>query len=254
MHEQLVAVPEPEYDRLEPAVRDQLQAARAELDDVLLREHSQTESLGNLFGQQGKLYFAYRFFPGAKACFINARKLEPEDYRWAYYLASTLRAAADDSRDSRIHLDAALELNPDYLPTYIALSELLVDDKRLDEAEELLQRALELHPINAPALASLGMIAAKRSHHARAIEYLERARRLAPEATSLLYPLGLAYRDQGDTSKARRYLEHAGNASLQLVDPLLDDLRDLMTGSQAAANVAQQYSTLLSKTRSEKGG
>ena len=240
-HEQLVAVPEPAYDRLEPAVRDQLKAARAPLEEMLSREHPQVESLPRLFGQQGKLYFAYRFFPGAKACFINARRLAPEDYRWAYYLASALRVSAEDSEESRIHFEAALELNPEYLPTYIALSELLVDDKRLKEAEELLQQALELDSASAATFASLGMIAAKRNQHAQAIEYLERARKLAPEATSLLYPLGLAYRDQGDTNKAQYYLERAGNVSPQLVDPLFDSLRGLMTGSQAAANVAQQY-------------
>ncbi len=228
----LASVPLPDFERMEPRVRDQLQSSQDELDEALADEDTEPAALGRLFGKQGQLYLAYEFEQAALACFTNARRLAPQDDRWAYYLGHLLRKEGNPE-ESRAHYERALALNPDYQPTYIALAELFIEANRLDEAERLLNRARAMDASSARALIGLGQIASMRDEHDKAIEHLEAARKLAPEATKIYYPLGLAYRAQGDLEKARFFLERQGPERARRDDPLLDDLEDLVTGAHA---------------------
>jgi tetratricopeptide (TPR) repeat protein len=79
----------------------------------------------------------------------------------------------------------------------------------------------------------LGRIAVLEQSLSEAIRHFERALDRQPEATSIHFPLGLAYRDAGDSERARHHLSLAGDGKLTFVDPLTDELSNLVIGARA---------------------
>lgn len=238
----LIQIPLPDFTSMEPSVQEQLQSGQSRLREALADSDSDPAALSQLFGEQGRLFLAYELEQAAHACFANAWSLDSRDFRWAYYLGHLLYKEGKPE-ESRARYQSALELNPDYLPTYIRLSRLFLEANQPDQAEPLLKRARELDPSCAPALIGLGQVAANRKDNARAVEYFETARRMAPAATEIHFPLGMAYRALGDREQARFFLTRRGSDKARLDDPLLSDLTDLATGSRAY-NQRGDYATL----------
>lgn len=228
----LVEIPRPHLESLEPHVRHQIETMQIRLDDALAADPYDPAELSRLFGEQGKLYFAYRFEQAAQACFVNALRLAPREAAWAYFLGHLFRQAGH-ADESRAHFEQALERDPDYLPIYLALAELHVETNQLDEATRLLSEVLKKDPNNASALVGLGRLSAMRDDPDQAVTYLEAARRLAPDATEIHYPLGLAYRAQGALDKARYFLERRGTGRVPQHDSLMDAVKVLASGRRA---------------------
>ena len=226
----LVSIPMPDFERMEPLVREQLQIAQDSLDVALAAEPQDPETLSRLFGALGQRYQAYQYEEAARACFLNARTLDADAFQWAYYLGHLLKKGAFNE-ESLMQFEQALALNPDYLPTYIALAEGYIGANRVDEAEELLNKARGMDEANAGVFVGLGQIASIQNAHEEAVTYLEMARRLAPEASRINYPLGMAYRALGNQDKARHFLAQQGGTRPPLNDPLMDDLQALRTGA-----------------------
>ena len=225
---QLEPVPETAFDQLEPSVAQLLRSGQAELDQMLLQTHDPAELAGK-FGSQGVLYFSHDLPAAARACFENAQRLAPEDFRWPYYLGHVYLELARLPRSIE-SFERAWKLKPDYLPTPIHLARVYLRQRPLERAEQLLNQVLAKNPELAAAYVELGQLALARKDYPHAVELLERALRLAPQASAIHYPLGLAFRGLGDLKRAAEFLGRRGATEAPLEDPLIEDAREATIG------------------------
>ncbi len=231
--EPLEDLPQPVLDGLDEEVRAQLgeahqRALRMRDGSLPLRERA--EALGRL----GSLYLAYQLPDAARVSFRNARRLEPKETRWAYYLGTL--------EQERGELEAARELfrevrsrQPGDAAAGLRLGTVLLESGRTEEAEGVFREVLAQRPRSGAAHFGLGRAAAVRGDHQRAVESFQRALQLQPEATQVHYALAQSYRRLGDLEQARRHLEQRGEATVGFADPLMSGLASLTAGAPGHA-------------------
>ncbi len=188
-------VPRPDLTAASRPVRDALTASAK---DVEMSPASATT-----WGHYAMLLHAHSCPVQANLAYAEAHRLDPADFRWAYFhgivLMKTEPAAALERYDRAIEMDGA------YPGAHIRRALALGALGRDDEAQQALVRALELEPKNISAHIHLGQIEVKLGNIDRAIHHLELARRSRPRDTSLLSALAQAYARQGDRDRAREF-------------------------------------------------
>jgi tetratricopeptide (TPR) repeat protein len=80
-----------------------------------------------------------------------------------------------------VYFRKAYELDPELKDTYDILSTLLLQLKRYDEAEEILNEGVERWPDSASMWQNLSFLHAKIGNKAKAEEYYERSKQLRDE-------------------------------------------------------------------------
>lgn len=226
----LVPVPEPALEDLEPAVAEQLAAAREQLATYFSHPRADPAARAEAYGELARLYHAYGLAGPAEAAYRNAHALAPEDFRWAYYLAYLLQREGRFEEAVEAYARAhSIQETPAVL---VHLAEVLLELGRLDDAETVLRRVLSGAPDSPSARALLGQIALSRGEHALAVQYLESALAAVPQATRLHYPLALAYRGLEEMEKAQEHLARRGDVGVRPPDPLVDELEELETGER----------------------
>ena len=89
--EGLVKIPYPSMERLDEAVQHQLTERREALEAALAKPGAKPGEHSIAYGEAGMLFHAYNFLDAAEACYHNAEILEPEEFRWPYYLGHVYR-------------------------------------------------------------------------------------------------------------------------------------------------------------------
>ena len=219
-------VPTPALDNLDPLVQEQIRERRDWQRRVLDAAVSSIVDRVLAYGEMGALYQAYGLFEAARASYLNAAQLAPDDFRWHYYLG-LLERDRNQPEASIASLQRALTLAPGDVPTLVRLGEMQRDQGRADLAAPLLEKAAALDPDNAAALATLGQIALSDREFEQAAALLERALRLQPDASSLRSPLAMAYRGLGDRDQAAAEIARHGGGEVTMIDPLLRKLYGL---------------------------
>ncbi len=220
------------------SVQKQIRDAHASLSAKL--ENRQTPiasipsipTLADAYGELGKLLTAADYPDAAEPCFLNARTLAPNDYRWPYYLAHRYRKRGDLDQ-ARTFFAQALELRPDDVATLVWMGDVALAQGRADEAEPRFAKALSNEPASLSARFGLGRTALARQEYRRAAEYLEDVLKRDPEAAGAHYPLGLAYRGLGDLKHAEAQIAQRKNHEILPADPLIVDLEELLDSPQA---------------------
>ena len=118
----LGAIPVPTLDDFEAAVRDQLEASRTAVEQMLAdgsRRSDAVEALGNLC----LLYLRYELMEAAEPCLRQMRGLEPTDFRWPYY-QTILYVRDGDLKEARASVEAALALRPGDVPALLRAGDL----------------------------------------------------------------------------------------------------------------------------------
>ena len=227
---QLREIPTPAIDALEPAVQEQVRAARASLDRRLASGETSGPELEAELGQVGLLYYLYDLASAAQPCLENARDLGPEDPRWPYFLGVLAQSQGDFERAAG-DFERVLELVPDDVAAQLRLADVLLELGNLETAAELYARH-EDGPAAAAALFGAGRIAEYRQDPARAAELFERALALQPQANGIHHRLGMAYRRLGDLERAREHLALNRGVQVRFPDPLVEGLAQLLQASQ----------------------
>jgi len=166
----------PDLAPLEADVASQLAAGRRRLDELLARSPADPAALAAAYGELGTLYHAYDLRGPAEACYRNAARLAPADYRWPHYLGALLQ---DGGRldDAAAAYERALALaplaaaTPGDLAALLHLGEIRRLQGRPEEAEGVLRRALAADPTgpaSAGARALLGQAALDRRRYREA--------------------------------------------------------------------------------------
>ncbi len=231
------AIPWTDLDRLEPAVAEQLKAARASLEAALGRNDLAPEQLASTLVDVGLAAHAYGLHDTAAACYRLA--LEKVADRGAeaapiWHLLGLNEAAAGRLTEAIQAFRRACD-SPDVQPAcWLELGRATLLVGELTEAEKVFRSALELDPGSAPALEGLGQVALARDRPAEAVVFLERALSLVPEATRLHYPLAQAYRKIGDAPAAEAHLAKRGLAGPKVPDPWADRVAAARGGERLA--------------------
>ncbi len=229
--ERLIPVPEPDLSGLEKDVAEQLGGARKALISLVATEISKP-ALSRAYGELGKLYQAYELNEPAEACYKNALTLEPDEYRWNYYLGYLYKTWGRP-KDALVYYRKAKTLQPDNPLVSVRLGETYVIIGLPKQAKREFLAALYLRPAAPSILARLGELALTERRYELAVKYLSVALHRQSEANRLHYPLAMAYRGLGRTEEARLHLAQSGPVGIQPPDPLAAELRDLLRGERA---------------------
>ncbi len=228
----LLPVSLPDLSKMAPSVQKQLREAHASLSANLENRQTAIPALADAYGRLGKILTAADYPDAAEPCFLNARMLAPDDYRWPYYLAHHHRKRGELDKAGRF-FSIAIELRPDDVDTLVWLGDVALAQGRPDEAEPRFARALSLEPASLSARFGLGRAALARQEYRRAVEYLEEVLKRDPEAAGAHYPLGMAYRGLGDPKNAEAHLRQRKNHEILPADPLIVELEELLESPHA---------------------
>ena len=188
---------------------------------------------------------AYDEFDLAARYYRRARMLDPESFRWIYYLA--LVQSASGQNDLAItNLRKALQLIASYLPARLKLAELLMAEGNLAGSRKIYHALIQEQPGSAWSRYGLGRVESVRGDPAAAVDHYERACELHAQFGAAHYALGLAYRQLGKMKKARDHLRlyerNQGNKPL-LRDPFLKEIESLKAGALHHFNEGLRFET-----------
>ena len=221
----------PDLTRLEPEVRDQLLSTEKKLTAAVSNASTTDSALAESYGESGTIYHAYSLTLPARECYLNARALAPQDFRWPYLLAkiAQLEGRVDDAIR---RFEEAQALNAQYVAIEMNLGNIYLEQNLAEKAEASFKKALVLTPTDAAALYGLGQLALSQRRYAEAVSYLEKASQQVPAANRIHYSLAIAYRDLGNLAQAESHLAQRGTVGVRVTDPLFDQLPELVRGER----------------------
>lgn len=207
-------------ERLEPAVREQVEEAHAAIRGLESRD-APADERGEAYGILGGLYFVYELHQAATETLARAAHLAPDDPRWPY-LRGLAAEASGDLDLAATELSRTLEILPSYVPAMIHLGRIELARNRPEAAARWFRRALDGNPDSPAAEAGLGEVARLEERWEDARRHLGRALELQPGADALHYSLGLVHRELGDLDAAREHLAARGPTEAVEPDPFRD--------------------------------
>ncbi len=232
-------IPRPDLSAMQPASRRKVEAVQQSIEKLLAAGDSEPGELAGAFGFLGQLLHAFEKLDAAASSYETARRLDPTDIRWSYYLGligrvrGDYRKAIDDFRTAR-------SLAPDDTATVLRLADALVELGRLEEARIHFERLERTGKVRGGELAAtlfgLGRIADLEGDPATAARFFERVIELQPEAGVAQYALGQAYRSLGEIDKARQHLALGSERPVGFSDSHVGVLSSIAAG--AALGVA----------------
>jgi tetratricopeptide (TPR) repeat protein len=195
------------------------------------------------WGDLGAVLRAHDYGPEAEACFRNAARLDPADYRWPYLLGVSL--STTDVNSSLEYLRIAAKLASDRPHVQLRLAEALLGQDMLDEASAAIDRALQAAPDEARAQYDKAQLHFARGELPDSRQWCERSIAGAADKRAPHLLLAQLCRRLGDASGAVR--ETAAVASLpddltQWDDPDVSSLMDLRRDENWQVIEAEQMS------------
>lgn len=154
-------------DGVDPEVAAAITAARAEV--------LQTPRVPAAWGKLGKCLAAHSYLEEARACFVEAERLQPEEARWPY--ANGLMLVFSDNDAAIVQFQRAVRLRGADPAMRLRLADTLAVQGRPDEAEKQYRSLLDDPTFGPRARLGLGRMAFERGD-------LETARSLADRAAA----------------------------------------------------------------------
>jgi tetratricopeptide (TPR) repeat protein len=231
----LLPVPVPNLEGQSPDIQSGLDETRNAVNAALQKADVSAAELAGAYGELGGLYQASFLRQSAEACFQNAQRLEPENFRWAYYSAWL----ADQTGQTALALTRyqhARSLKSDYPPLTLRMADVWADLNETDKAEAAYREVVDVPGLEAPALFGRGQIALLRRDYASAIDDFSKALQFDPAATRIHYPLGQALHAVKRDAEAKEHLAQRGDRLPAVKDPLVEEL-------EAMRNSASRYFT-----------
>jgi tetratricopeptide (TPR) repeat protein len=161
------------------------------------------DQLAEAFGEMGRLYHAHYLSEPAFACYLSAKMLAPQDFRWVYLLG-VLYQQTSQLEQAAGTLKRALEIRPNDAPAKLRLAQVYLELNETDSANPLFRESLAEDGMIATAASGLGRAALSQRRFHEAVEWFEKALEEQPQATRLNYSLGIAYWSLGEVAKAKQ--------------------------------------------------
>ena len=242
--DKLLPVPLPNLEGQAADIHSGLDEVRNAVNAALQKPDVSTVELASAYGEMGGLYQTSFLRQSAELCFQNAQRLEPENFRWAYYAAWL----ADQTGQTELALtryEHARSLNPDYPALTLRMADAWADLNQTDKAEAAYREVVGVPGLEAPALFGLGQIALLRRDYASAIDDFNKALQFDPAATRIHYPLAQALHAVKRDAEAKEHLAQRGDRLPAVKDPLVEEL-------DAMKNSASRYFTRAMKAIQER--
>ena len=139
----------------------------------------------------GKRYFERQKFAEAAIEFQKSLKRNPESWESRYYLGLT-QVKLGELREAYRNLNAAVELQPSFVPAHLELADLFVMGGKTEEARQQVSVAQSLDPKNARAQTVLARSYLVDKDFPRAVLEFEKAKQLSPGDALVWGQCGLA--------------------------------------------------------------
>ncbi len=123
-------------------------------------------------------------------------------------LANFYAARGRVDRAERVYREA-LTLDPSWVPAYINLADLLRQQGRDADGEEVLRAGIARSPRAAALYHSLGLLEVRKKNLPAALASLQRATELGPEETRYSYVYAVALHSAGRTGEALALIDKA---------------------------------------------
>lgn len=160
---------------------------------------------------RGRILLEMSELDGALDALHTAETLAPDNVDAHYFLGLTYERLGEHDEAFK-HYAAAAELEPEKAQYVVAVAEVLIDDGRVDDAEEYILSRRSRFDHNAGVRQTLGHIALMKNDPARALVMFSEARMLAPEDNEIVEDLAQTQIRLG------RFGEAAGNLARLLKD------------------------------------
>jgi tetratricopeptide (TPR) repeat protein len=155
-------------------------------------------ALGNAYLQFNQLERAGIAFKAASDCASSTSPLQTEYGQFEIQTANFTAAGT--------FFDGLIQKEPDYMPAWLGMAEVDLDEKKLDDSATALKKVLASDPDDANALVLEARIDLARTNTADGIAELERLVRTYRQAPQIHYQLALAYIMGGKIDKAMNQL------------------------------------------------
>ena len=225
----LRAIPEVNLDGLDAQARDTLIDARKRLH-AALDNNAEPDELAAAYGELGGLYHVYNLFQSADDCYENAKQLDPDNFRWAYY-SGYLAAQNGRTQLAITRLEKARTLKPGYQALTLRLADAWLDLNEQDKAQAAYQTLVNTSGLEAASWYGLGQIALLQRDYTAAIEYFTRALEYDPDASRIHYPLAQALRAVNRNAEAKSQLALRGDEMPAIRDPQIESLNAIKGGA-----------------------
>jgi len=225
----VLPVPQPRLDDLEPAVAEQIRDAQARTAGIVAKGGLSRE-LADAYGSLGRVYHAYEFLDSAEPAYLNARRLASGNSEWPHLLG-VLYQQTGRLEEAAEALSTARRLQPRDYAAAIALGDTYMSLNRLVDARDQFQSVIDVFP--AVARRGLGDIAIRERKFAEAVEHYRAVLDRVPQATAIHYSLAMAYRGMGRMDEAREHLERRGLEGVHADDPIVTTMQSLVRGERA---------------------
>jgi len=216
-----IMLPDPDTLGMTAPVERAIREAR---QSALARPQSATA-----VGQFGQVLQAHWLDKAAAACYVIARQLAPEDFRWAYLLAGVedIRGA-DGERIDQLYREA-IRLAPRFPPVYVRHADALLRLGRWQEASDAYETAVSLDPELVLAQRGLGQAAILLGDGPAAVKHLEIAASLSPQDRIVQVGLARAYTLVGRDDQATEAAHKAQSFKMEtsLPDPVFFEVESL---------------------------
>lgn len=222
----LPELPSPQLQLLEPAVQETVRAAYQ-------RAQERPED-ARMNGELAMVLHAHRQFEAAELCYGRALLLEPEGFRWHYFLG-LVRAELGRHTEAVETFREAVRLNPKYLPARLKMAESLMLAGQLSESRALYEELLRENPDSPLVHFGLGRVKLSLQDRKEAVRHLTEACKLFPAFGAAHYSLGLIYRDLDRDEDARAHLslyQVHRHSRPRPDDPLLEEVHSLQAGAR----------------------
>jgi tetratricopeptide (TPR) repeat protein len=225
----LLEVPQPDLDGVDPPAAKQIHDAQAGLADAMAQTDASRSHRAEAFGSLGQVYQAYGFNDAALACYTNAARLDSRSFRWSYYLGYLHQTNGDAEAATRDY-QRALILKPTNSAAQLRFGNLELTLNQPDAAKQLFTKAMAQPNSSAAALSGLGKVALLERQYGVAQKYFAEALAREPQASGIHYQLAMAYRGLGDLPHMQEQLQARGDVEPAIQDPLLDEIDALKHG------------------------
>jgi len=157
-------------------------------------------------GRLGMVLHAHDQYAAARTMYERARILDGNSFEWPYYM-SAVEASLGNYEAALRALEAATNLQPDYLPARLKRADILFDLGRLEESRKLYEDLVKQDAGMAAAWYGAGRVLAALGDAQAAIDSLSKACELFPQYGSAHYALAQALRKTGKEPQAQEQLK-----------------------------------------------
>jgi tetratricopeptide (TPR) repeat protein len=198
------------------------------------------------WGRLGMMLMVHDFRDKADFCLALAEKLDPNEPRWPYYQAlGALLYADSEAGLPKLERAVALRGDSDDAPR-LRLAELLLSQKRLDEAESHFRHLLHKTPRHPRAELGIARILALRGDRQASLEPLNIARKDPRTRKTACQLLAQVHQQLGNATQAEAASREAADLpdDPNWPDPLNEEATDLCTGQKAWIKRARRFAEL----------